>query len=91
MSTIASFKDIGNKHGIYKGKDCMKKFSESLREHSMKVINFKKKKTKSLTNKQQESHENAKICYIYKANFEDNNIKDEKSHKVRDHYHYTCE
>ena len=43
MSTIASFKDIGNKHGIYKGKDCMKKFCESLREHSMKVINFKKK------------------------------------------------
>ena len=29
---------------IYRGKDCMKKFCESLREDAMKIINFKKKK-----------------------------------------------
>ena len=44
----------------------MKKFCEFLREHSMKIINFKKKKMKLLTKEQQESYENAKICYIYK-------------------------
>ena len=66
MSTIASFKSIENKHDVHRGKDCMKKFSKSFREHSSKIINFKKKKIKSLTKEQQESNENAKICYISK-------------------------
>ena len=39
----------------------MKKFCEPFREHAMKVINLKKKKTKLLTNKQQELYRNAKI------------------------------
>ena len=26
MSTISSFRDIKNKHHVYGGKDCMKKF-----------------------------------------------------------------
>ena len=29
MSTISSFKSIGNNHDVYRGKDCMKKFCES--------------------------------------------------------------
>ena len=33
MSTISSFKNMENKYDIYRGKDCMKKFCESLREH----------------------------------------------------------
>ena len=41
-------------------------FFEFLRERAMKTINFKKKKMKSLTKEQQESSENAKICYICK-------------------------
>ena len=44
MSTISSFKNIGNKHDLYRGKDCMKKNCESLREHAIKIINFRKKK-----------------------------------------------
>ena len=46
MSTISSFRSIENKHDIYRGKNCMKKFCEFLREHAMKMINFKKKKNK---------------------------------------------
>ena len=65
ISTISSFNDMGNKHDVYRGKNFMKKFCESLRKHAMKIINFQKKKRKSLTNKQQESYENAKICYIF--------------------------
>ena len=42
----------------------MKKFCESLREHSMKIINSEKKNIKSLTKDQQESYENLKIYYI---------------------------
>ena len=41
MSTISSFKNIENKHDVYRGKDCMKKFCESLREHAMKITNSK--------------------------------------------------
>ena len=69
MSTISSFRSIKNKHGVYRGKDCMKKFCESLREHAMKVINFKKKKMKLLTKEQQESYDNAILCYICKEKF----------------------
>ena len=44
MCTISSFNDIENEHEVCSDKDFLKKFSESLREHSMKIINFKKKK-----------------------------------------------
>ena len=44
MSTILSFKNIENKHDVYRGKDCKKKFCKSLREHAMKIIHLKKKK-----------------------------------------------
>ena len=40
MFTISSFRRIENKHDVYRGKDCMKKFCEFLREHPMKIINF---------------------------------------------------
>ena len=91
VSTILSFKSRENKHDVYRGKDCMKKFCESLREHATKIINFKKNKTKSLAKEQQESYENAKICYICKEKFENKYFKDEKYRKVRDHCHYTRE
>ena len=44
MSVISSFKIIESKHDVYRGKDCMKKFCEPLREHAIKIIYFKKKK-----------------------------------------------
>ena len=87
MSTISSFRSIENKHDVYRGKDCIKKFCEFLREHAMKIINFKK----LLTKEQQESYENSKICYICKEKFENKYLKDKKYCKVRDHCHYTVE
>ena len=42
--TISSFRSTRNKNDVYRGKDYMKKFCEFLREHAMKIINFKKKK-----------------------------------------------
>ena len=44
---------------------------------------------KSLTNEQQKSYENAKICYFDKEKFENKYVKDKKYRKVRDHCHYT--
>ena len=46
---------------------------------------------KLLTKEQQESYENAKICYICKEKFENKYLKDKKYCKVRDHCHYTGE
>ena len=64
----------------------MQKICESLREHVMKIINFKKKIS---TKEQQESYENAKFCYICKEKFQNKYLKDRKYRKVRDHCHYT--
>ena len=49
MPTISSFKNIENKHDVYRGKVCMKKLCESLREHGMNIISFEKEKMKLLT------------------------------------------
>ena len=51
MSAISPFRSIENKHNVYRGKDCIKTFSEFLREHAMKTINFKKKEMKLLAKK----------------------------------------
>ena len=56
------FKYIVNKHDVYRSKDCIKKFCQSLKECATKMINFKKKKMKLLTEEQHESYENSKIC-----------------------------
>ena len=91
MSTISSFRSIENKHDVYRGKNCRKKFCEFLRKHAMKIINFKKKKIKLITKERQESYENAKVCYICEKKFENKYLKDKKDRKVRDHCHYTGE
>ena len=67
----------------------MKKSCESLREHAVKIIYFKRKKLKLLTKEKQESYKNGKICYICNKKFEYKYEKDKKYHKVRDHCHYT--
>ena len=38
-------------HDVYRSKNCMKKFCESLREHEMKEINFKRKKIEVINEK----------------------------------------
>ena len=43
----------------------MKQFHEFLREHAMKIVNFEKKGNGTINkNKQKESYDKRKICYI---------------------------
>ena len=49
LSTNWAFDHIENKHTLYRGTDCMKKFCESLREHAKNIIDFEKKKMLRLT------------------------------------------
>ena len=44
ITAISSFRSIENKHDVYRGKDCMKRFSEFFREYTMKTINSKEEK-----------------------------------------------
>ena len=64
----------------------MKKFCKDLREHATKIINFEKKDMTSLTKKEEKHHNNQKVCYIYKKEF---NKDDKKHYKVKDHCLYT--
>ena len=91
MSTISSFTSIENKYDVYRGKDYMKKFCKSLREHALKIINFKKENMDLLTKEQQESYENAKTRYNCKEKFKNEYLKDKKYCKVRNYCHYTGE
>ena len=53
----------------------MKNFCEFLREHEMKIINFKNKKMKLLTKELEESYKNEKFCYICKDKLENKYLK----------------
>ena len=66
MSTIWTLDGIEKKHDIYRGKDCVKKFFESFRQHSTKVIHFEKKKVIPLTKQEDESYVNQINCHIFK-------------------------
>ena len=61
----------------------MKKFCKDLREHTTKIINYKKKKMMPLTTEEKIYHDEQEMCYICKKEF------DKKNYKVRDHCHYT--
>ena len=49
MAAIFLFRNIKNKHDVYKGKYCINKFCEFIREDEMKIIIFKKKKLELIT------------------------------------------
>ena len=48
MSAI-SFQSIENKHDVYRGKDCKKKFNEPLTEYTMKINNCKQSSLRGCT------------------------------------------
>ena len=84
--THCSFDESKSNLNYYRGKHCMKKFSEDLREDASKIINYEKKKMIPLTTEEKIYHNKQKICYICKKEFKNN---DKKNYKVRDHCHYT--
>ena len=64
MPTIWGFDRIEDKHPLYCGKDCMKKFCTSLREHAKNITDFETKKMLPLTKEESKSHQDARVCYI---------------------------
>ena len=51
MSIIWAFDHIENKHSLHHGKDCMKKFCGSSKEHAKNIIDFEKKKRTKITSR----------------------------------------
>ena len=64
MPTIWGFDHIEDKHTLYRGKYCMKKFCTSLREHAQNITDFEKKKMLLLTKEELKSHQDGNVCYI---------------------------
>ena len=85
LFTHCSFDKTKNKLDYYRGEDCMKNFCKDLREHATIMINYEKKDMIPLTKKEEENHNNQKVCYICKKEFDTNG---KKNYKVRDHCHY---
>ena len=85
LFTHCSFDESKNKLNYYREDDCMKKFCKDLREHTMKMINYEKKRMVPLTTKEEICYNIQKICYICKKEFNNN---DKKQQKVKDHCHY---
>ena len=57
LFTSCSFDPIKNKHDCYRGRDCIEKFCEDLRQNAMKIIDYEKKEMIPLTDKETESYE----------------------------------
>ena len=72
LFTHCLFDETKNKLDYYRGEDCMKKICKDLREHATKIINYEKKDMIPLTKKEEENHNNQKVCYICKKEFDTN-------------------
>ena len=66
MFTNCSFDETKNKLDCYRGNDCMEKFCKNLREHGIKIINYKEKEMIPLTSEGNEYYEMQKLCHICK-------------------------
>ena len=72
--THCSFDKSKNKLNYYRGKD--------LREHATKIINYEKKDMIPLTKKEEENHNNQKVCYICKKEFDKTDKKHQKKETI---------
>ena len=88
MSTILAFDHLENKHNLFRGKDCMKKFCTSLRKQAKDIIDFEKKSV--IFNKRRiKSRQDAKAYYICGKRILKKLSQTINYLKVRDHCHYT--
>ena len=92
MLTKCSFDKKSNKLDYYREKDSIEKLCKKLKECTMKIINYeKKRKMILLTDEESRSYEEQELCHICKKKFRmvehDENYK--KRRKLKDHCHYT--
>ena len=66
LSTCRSFDATKNKLDYCRGRDCMKKLCETLKEHVEKIIICKKKEMIPLTDEENESYLKQEVSHTYK-------------------------
>ena len=79
--TNCSFDKSNNKLSYYRGEHCMKRFCKDLKDHTTKIIDFKKKTMIPLTKEEEDNYNKENTCYICRKDFNDD--------KIRDHCHFT--
>ena len=86
LLTSCSFDKSQNKQTYYRGKDCIKRFCDDLKEHVTRITNYEMKPMILLTEEEEESYKSQEQCHICEKEFCTN---DKEMRKVRDHCHYT--
>ena len=91
LLTSCSLDKSENKQTYYRGRDCMKRFCDDLKEHLPGITNYEMKPMNLLTEEEKESYKNQELCHICDKEFctDNNNDEYKKMRKVRDHCHYT--
>ena len=77
--------NIENRHTLYHGKHCIRKFCESLREHVKNIIDFEKETMLPLTKEELKSHQDV-IC---EKRFLKKFANNKNYRKLVDHCHFT--
>ena len=65
MFARCSFDKEENKLNYYEGKDCIEKLCKKLKEGTMKIFNYEKKETISLTKEENKNKKN--VIYVKKS------------------------
>ena len=73
----------------YRDKDYMKKVFKNLKKYVMKIINYEKKETMPLTNKEHDLYVNKKTAKKKICREEYENTDDKNYHRVIDQNHFT--
>ena len=95
LFTNCSFDKTKNTHDYYRGIDCIEVLCKKLKKHALEIINYIKKEVIPLSEEENKFYEEQDVCYICKKKFcfdennENDNNKNEKYQKVKDHCHYT--
>ena len=64
-----SFDKSENKQTYYRGRDCMKRFCDDLKEYVTRITNYEMKPMDPLTEEEKESYKNRKLFIYVKKNF----------------------
>ena len=90
MFTRCSFDKKENKLNYYRGKDCIEKLCKTLKECTIKIINYEEKEMIHLTKKEKKSYKKQEACHICQEKFcvdkDDENYTNRKKVKYRGHY-----
>ena len=66
MFTNCSFDLTKSKLYCYRGKDCIKRFYNDLKQHATQIINYEKERNDTLTDEQNNSYKNKKYVIYAK-------------------------